>query len=82
MTRFVRSLADLPAPLGYALVGAIVAGLAGAVAGLVIGLRVYAPTAWAATVELGAPAAVVGYVLGALVGSAVLLVRRVRGQQP
>lgn len=58
-------------------------GLAGAVVGLIIGLRVYAPTAWAAMVEIGLPAALAGGVLGAAIGGVALAIRRAgvgRGQ--
>jgi len=41
----------------------------GAIVGLIIGLFVYAPTAPFAMVEIGIPAAMVGGVLGLLIGS-------------
>ena len=62
-------MGELPAPLRQAVVGAVVLGVVGAVVGLVVGLRAYAPTAWAATFEVGLPAALLGAVLGLVVGS-------------
>lgn len=44
-------------------------GALGGIAGLVIGLRVNPGTAWFATFEIGAPAAVVGFALGAVTGA-------------
>lgn len=72
-------LHDLPRPVRWAVFGAIVLGVPGGVAGLVIGLRTYAPTAWAATAELGLPAACVGAVLGAALGSVLAFQHRLRG---
>jgi RimJ/RimL family protein N-acetyltransferase len=63
-----QALRELPAPRRGALVGAVVLGACGAVVGLVIGLQTYAPTAWAAALEVGIPAALVGAALGLLVG--------------
>ena len=60
--------AQRPVALGL-LLGACIAGALGGVAGLVVGLAAYPPTAWAATFELGIPAAVLGGALGALVGA-------------
>ena len=51
-------------------VGAIVAratllcGVTGFVIGLIYGLTVYAPTAWAAALEVGIPFAALGFVVG------------------
>ena len=44
-------------PPRWAVVGAVLLGGLGAVTGLVVGLVVHAPTAWAATLEVGVPAA-------------------------
>ena len=58
------------------LAGMAVLGTAGAAVGLVLGLRAYAPTAWAAVFEVGIPAAVVGAALGLAVGVVAVRVRR------
>ena len=42
------------------LIGMAVLGTAGAVVGLILGLRTYPPTAWAAVVEVGLPAMLLG----------------------
>lgn len=59
-------------------IGTAVCGVAGAIVGLIIGLRVHPPTAVFAMAELGIPAAVVGGMLGLLVGLGVWAVRRTR----
>ena len=51
-------------------------GVAGAAIGLVVGLLTYAPTAWAATVELGLPAAILGALVGGMTGWVVQVVPR------
>jgi uncharacterized membrane protein SpoIIM required for sporulation len=48
----------------------------GGLVGLIVGLRTYAPTAWAATFEVAVPAALVGALLGLVVGSLAAMVRR------
>ena len=58
-----------PQPVRWALRGAAVAGVVGAIVGLIIGLFVHAPTAPFAMVEIGLPAAIVGGILGLLLGS-------------
>lgn len=63
-----RFAAAHPLPLRYAAAGAAVLGALGGLVGLILGLRAYAPTAWAATVEVGLPAAAVGAALGLFVG--------------
>jgi hypothetical protein len=78
MSGLRRALSDLPIPLRCAVGGAALLGTLGAAVGLGIGLRVHAPTAWAATFEVGIPAAVLGAAVGAVVGSVVLLSRRWR----
>ncbi len=74
--RMPRALAGLPLLGRYCVLGALFAGVLGCVAGLVIGLFVYAPTAWAATFEVGVPAAILGAVLGLVVGALVLASKR------
>ncbi len=78
MGSFRDALGDMPIPIRFSVVGALVLGVPGAVAGLVIGLFVHAPTAWAATVEVGLPTAVLGGVFGLAVGSVMYAVRRLR----
>jgi hypothetical protein len=58
--------------------------MAGAVAGLIIGLEVHPQTAVFAVFELGAPAAIVGAVLGSLIGTIAVAIRnrRRRLEQP
>jgi hypothetical protein len=75
----LRLVRACPLPLRLAAVGAVGLGLLGSLIGLAIGLHVYAPTAWAATFEVGLPSAVLGAVLGAVVGSVALLLRRPAG---
>jgi len=69
--RTPEGLVELPLPLRYALLGGMALGAVGCVVGLVVGLRVFAPTAWAATLEVGLPSAAVGAVLGLVVGAVV-----------
>jgi hypothetical protein len=66
----------MPPPQRYAAIGAVAAGVLGGIAGLIIGRHVHAVTAWAATLELGLPAAVIGLVVGLLVGLGVSAGRR------
>lgn len=78
MPRAARHLLqDLPTPLRYGVVGAVVLGLAGAITGLVVGALVHWPTAWAAAVEVGAPATFVGFGLGLVAGALVRAFHRV-----
>ncbi len=51
-----------------AVIGAGLGGIVGGIVGLVVGVIVYAPTAWFAVIELGAPVAVVGGVGGLITG--------------
>lgn len=74
----VHELARWQLPLRMVVYGALVTGLAGCVAGLVIGLFVYAPTAWFATFEVGIPAAIIGSILGLVVGSLIVAVQTIR----
>lgn len=80
MNRIGRALQELlrglPVPLRYALLGAVTLGLPGGVVGLILGLRAYAPTAWAAVFEVGMPAALLGAALGLVVGSLVWVYHR------
>jgi len=64
--------------LEWAIVGAASVGVIGAIAGLVIGLRVYAPTAPFAVVELGLPATIVGGVVGLVAGVIATACRRIK----
>jgi hypothetical protein len=59
---------------------ALVCGVLGALAGLVLGLTVYAPTAWAAALEVGVPATAAGGVLGLGIAGVRTVVRRVRAR--
>ncbi len=56
---------------------ALVGGVAGLVAGLIRGLTVYAPTAWAAAIEIGIPAAIAGGILGLGIAGLRTLARRI-----
>ena len=80
--RVVRELLrGLPIPLRYAVIGAVILGVMGGIVGLIVGIWAYWPTAWAATFELGAPAAFLGANLGLAIGSLVYVFRRVRHDQ-
>ncbi|GAB3666051.1 hypothetical protein GCM10027596_32980 [Nocardioides korecus] len=70
----LRWLLALPPPVRPVVVGAVLTGTAGASVGLVVGLSAYAPTAWAAALEVGLPATLLGALLG--VAWAVLRPRR------
>ena len=59
----------------YVLGGMVVLGLIGCVTGLILGLIAYPPTAWAAIVEVGLPAAVAGALIGLVVGLVAKAVR-------
>jgi hypothetical protein len=78
MERLRRALGELPIPLRYAVIGALVLGVPGALVGLAIGLWTYVPTAWAAIFEVGVPAAFLGAVLGLVIGSLVYVYDHVR----
>ena len=73
-----RLLTDLPRAVRYSTVAATLFGVLGGLAGLVIGLIAYPPTAWFAVLEVGVPAAFLGYLLGLLAGSATSVFRRHR----
>lgn len=72
-------LRDLPLPLRHAVVAAVVLGAIGGIAGLVVGLDVHRATAWAAALEVGAPAGCLGFVAGLVSGSLVRLRTARRG---
>ena len=74
-----QPLRELPAPLRLAAVGAVLLGVVGGTVGLIVGLSVHPGTAWAAVVEVGLPAALLGGVLGLLVGSVAYAAHRHRG---
>ena len=73
-----NALADMPIAPRFAIIGAVGLGAVGAVAGLVLGLIAYVPTAWFAVAELGVPAAMLGAILGLVIGSTVSAARRIR----
>ena len=72
-------LRELPVPLRHALIGAVTFGVVGGIVGLFLGLRAHAPTAWFAIFEVGLPAALLGVVLGAVLGSGVWVYHHARG---
>ena len=78
MERLRRALGQLPIPLRHGVIGAVVLGVPGALVGLVIGLWTYVPTAWAAVLEVGLPAAFLGAMLGLVIGSLVSVYHHVR----
>jgi hypothetical protein len=63
-----RLLGELPVPVRHGTLGGLMSGVSGCIAGLILGLIAYPPTAWFATFELGAPAALAGWIIGLLVG--------------
>jgi hypothetical protein len=68
--RLPRWVVGLPQGLREGVVGAAVLGAVGGVIGLIIGLVVNPPTAWAATFEIGLPAAFIGFMAGGAAGVA------------
>jgi ABC-type uncharacterized transport system permease subunit len=74
-------LSDMPVPTRFAIISALVLGIAGGIAGLIIGLFAYPPTAWFAVAELGVPAALLGGLAGLIVGFLVQAVRRTHAVQ-
>ncbi|MFL6158955.1 MAG: hypothetical protein ACJ72D_22940 [Marmoricola sp.] len=72
-----RSLA-----LAGLVIGSGVLGVLGVLVGLAIGLAVYPPTVWAAMVEVGLPAAVLGALVGVVVGAVWGLLRRTGPKSP
>lgn len=76
--RLPAVLAELPIPVRFGVLGALSAGVAGAVVGLVLGLRSYVATAWAATFEVGVPAALLGAIVGIVIGGILSLAGRTR----
>jgi len=73
-----RDLSEFPVPTRFAVMGALVLGIAGGIGGLISGLLAYPATAWFAVAEVGLPAALVGGLTGFVVGLLVLAVRRTR----
>ena len=69
-----------PLPLRWAAVGAVSAAVIGGMVGLVVGLRTYAPTAWAAVFELGVPASILGGLVGFASGGLAYALRRRDGR--
>ena len=67
-----------PLPARWAIAGAAAVGVIGAIVGPIIGLRVNAPTAWFAVIELGVPVAIVGGLAGLVAGSIVTAIRGIR----
>ena len=78
--RTPRWLSQLPVPLRHAMAGAVALGVLGGIAGLIVGLVAYAPTAWFAIFELGVPAAIVGGIVGLMIGSGTRLAHTDRGR--
>lgn len=70
-----QELREMPIVARHAAIGALAMGAVGSLVGLTIGLLAYWPTAWAATFEVGLPAAVLGAVLGTLSGAIVFATR-------
>jgi hypothetical protein len=71
----------MPLPTRFAVIGAVVLGIAGGIAGLIISLFVYPPTAWFAVAEVGMPAALLGGLAGLVVGFLVQAGRRTHAVQ-
>jgi hypothetical protein len=71
-------LADMPLVTRFAVVGATVTGAFGALLGLILGLLAHPVTAWFAVFEVGVPAAIVGGLIGTLVGLVALIVQDLR----
>jgi hypothetical protein len=68
VARLRSQLRELPVVVTGMLIGLVLVGTVGGGVGLVIGLAVHPPTAWAAALEVGAPAGAVGWVLGLVAG--------------
>ena len=75
-------LRQVPIAIRGMAVGVVLLGGAGGLAGLLIGLRVHAPTAWFAVLELGLPAGLVGGLLGLAAGGMVQWMGGVRPSPP
>jgi hypothetical protein len=76
LVRTPAAIVELPLLLRFAVLGGLALGALGGVIGLVIGVNFYAPTAWAATFELGIPSALLGTILGLAAGTVRLLALR------
>jgi hypothetical protein len=72
----MSAIRALPVPLRWGAIGAATAGAMGGAVGLVVGLLAYPPTAWFAIFELGAPAAIVGGLVGLASGALASAARR------
>jgi len=57
---------------------AVACGLVGLFVGLIVGLNTYVPTAWAAALEIGLPAALAAVLVGLAIAGVRGLVRRMR----
>ncbi len=60
----------------FVLSGLVIGAVIGCATGVVLGLIAYPPTAWAAAIEVGLPAAVVGALVGLSAGVIVTSHRR------
>ena len=68
LIRIASELRALPSPARQAVSGAIILGSIGTLVGVVLGLVAYPPTAWAAAIEVGLPAAALGLIGGFVIG--------------
>ena len=82
MGRLSLLLGGMSRPFRWSFVGAVLAATAGAVAGLVLGLITYPRTAWFAVLELGAPAGILGALMGlAAAGATSRMAGSISGRQ-
>ncbi|MEO7124493.1 MAG: hypothetical protein ABI400_15545 [Lacisediminihabitans sp.] len=75
MAEAPRGFWSLPTLARFVMAGTVICGLIGGAVGLVLGLITYAPTAWAAAIEVGFPSAVAGAVIGSVISFAVTIFR-------
>ena len=80
--KFWGGIAGLPLVLRWSVRSGLVLGTVGAVVGLLVGLAAYPPTAWFPVLQVGIPAFLVGALLGAAAGVALLATRRLGRTQP